>query len=236
MGRVTSWLRVRAVADRVLAAVAAALTAPLVAVVAVLVRRDGGPWLITVPRVGRGGRTFGMYKIRSMKVASADGQAGGVGLTSAGDSRITPIGHKIRALHLDELPQLLNVVKGEMTLLGPRPEAPGYVDLDDEGWQRVLAVAPGIAGPTQLIVGDWEREVISRESGEADYVSQVVPVKLAIDEWYVGAASGRLDLLVVTTLVRHILGGAEGTELQARVEASVPLAASPIAWERSRRD
>jgi lipopolysaccharide/colanic/teichoic acid biosynthesis glycosyltransferase len=227
---VTLWLRVRAVVDRIIAAVASLLAAPVIGILALLVRRDGGPGLITVPRVGRDGTIFGMWKIRSMRSEGAGGHATGSGLTSEEDDRITPMGRRIRSLHLDELPQLFNVAKGEMTLLGPRPEAPRYVDLDDERWRRVLQVAPGIAGPTQLIVGDWERDVISGPGGEAGYRDEVVPVKLAIDEWYVTSASPRLDLLVITTLMRHTVGAAGGDRLRSWVQRSVEAANAPIAW------
>ncbi len=225
------WLRFRAtVVDRIVAAAALAIASPLIGVLIALVRRDGGPGLITVPRVGRGGETFGMWKIRSMRVAGPEGHAGGAGLTSEGDDRITPIGRRIRSLHLDELPQLINVARGEMTLLGPRPEAPSYVDLEDDRWRDVLQVAPGIAGPTQLIVGDWERDVISRPTGEADYVREVVPVKLALDRWYVNEASVRLDVIVVVSLVRHLASRDSGHRLVDEVRRNVDLATAPLEW------
>jgi lipopolysaccharide/colanic/teichoic acid biosynthesis glycosyltransferase len=225
------WLRCRFLLDRVVAGAALVVVSPVIGVLAAAVRRhDGGPGLIEVPRVGRGGATFGMWKIRSMRAESDDGRARGMGLTRGDDDRITPIGRRLRALHLDELPQLLNVVRGEMLLLGPRPEAPEFVDLDDPGWQAVLRSPPGIAGPTQLIVGDWEREVITSAADESDYVRVVVPVKLAIDRWYVEAASPVIDALVVATLGRRLTGGDEAGRLRARVRAAVPRAASPISW------
>jgi lipopolysaccharide/colanic/teichoic acid biosynthesis glycosyltransferase len=229
------WLRFRVVLDRALAAAASIVFAPVIGVLAYLVHRDdGGPGLITVPRVGRDGATFGMWKIRSMRAESPSGHATGSGLTSDRDGRITPIGRRIRALHLDELPQLFNVVAGQMTLLGPRPEAPRYVQRDDERWQQVLRVPPGIAGPTQLIVGDWEREVISRETGEADYRSEVIPVKLAIDDWYLRSATPRLDLLVSATLLRRAALGGDGKRLQSTVLERVESAEMPITWARIR--
>jgi lipopolysaccharide/colanic/teichoic acid biosynthesis glycosyltransferase len=225
------WLRLRMVADRILAAGALAVLWPLLGVIALLVRRhDGARALIRVPRVGRHGQTFDMWKIRSMRAESHDGRARGIGLTRSEDDRITPIGRRLRAFHLDELPQLVNVVRGEMCLLGPRPEAPQYVDLADPCWQRVLCTPPGIAGPTQLVVGDWEREVITAAVDESDYLSVVVPVKLAIDRWYVQSASPRLDVLVIATLVRRLTGGDEAGGLRDEVRAAVPAASSPIEW------
>ena len=217
------WLRCRLIADRVLAAALSVVTAPVVAVLALLVRRhDGGSPLISVPRVGRGGEPFGMWKIRSMRAETADGRATGVALTSTNDDRVTPIGARMRSLHLDELPQLYNVVRGEMSLLGPRPEAPEFVDLADPAWQAVLAVPPGIAGPTQLIVGDWEKlEIDADPTGDA-YQRTVVPVKLAIDRWYVRSSSPLLDLLVARSFIGHVLPHRDIAALRRRVSTEVP--------------
>lgn len=221
-------MRLRAQADRVVAIALLVVTSPLMAALAVLIRRhDGHTAFITVPRVGRDGRTFGMWKLRSMRVDDDRGRASGAALTASADDRITPVGSRMRSLHLDELPQLLNVARGEMCLLGPRPEAPEFVHDTDE-WASVLAVPPGIAGPTQLIVGDWERTEIDRDPTGAAYEDVVVPVKLAIDGWYVRSATPALDLLVAISLLRHVLPGGEGPALQRRVRRSVPGAAPAL--------
>ena len=177
----STWLSFRLIVDRILGAILAVLTAPLVGVLAVLVRRhDGDAPLITVPRVGVDGQTFGMWKIRSMRVDTADGHASGLALTSTNDQRITPIGARMRSLHLDELPQLYNVALGQMCLLGPRPEAPAFVDLENPVWRQVLTAPPGIAGPTQLIVGDWERSEIDKDNnGDAYQRSLVSPERFS---------------------------------------------------------
>lgn len=217
------WFRCRCVLDRVVAAVLLAVLSPVIAVCSVLVRlHDGGPGLIRVRRVGRGGAPLDMWKLRSMRSETKGGLACGVGLTSDQDDRITPVGRVLRAYYLDELPQLVNVVKGEMTLLGPRPEAPEYVDLDDPVWQEVLAVPPGMAGPTQLVVNDWEREVITEYPDGSGYELKVVPVKLALDRWYVRRSSPRLDALVAVTLLRRYLPGTESYTLRKLVRAEVP--------------
>jgi lipopolysaccharide/colanic/teichoic acid biosynthesis glycosyltransferase len=134
----------------------------------------------------------------------------------------------MRSLHLDELPQLYNVARGEMCLLGPRPEAPDFVDLHNPVWQQVLTAPPGIPGPTQLIVGDWERSEIDKDTTGDAYQRVVVPVKLAIDRWYIMNASLRLDLLVITSLLRHVLPGGESKRLQEVVGSSVPESSLPI--------
>lgn len=222
------YLRVRMVLDRLLAAVGLVALSPVIGVLGWLVHRhDGGPAFITVERVGRHGRPMRMWKLRSMRAESADGRATGVSLTSAGDDRITPIGAKLRAGHLDELPQLFNVVRGEMTLLGPRPEAPEYVDATDDDWRAVLAAPPGIAGPTQLAVGDWERDIITAAPDGSAYERDVVPVKVAIDRWYVEQASPGIDALVVVGLARRLAGRPVGALLE-RIRAGVPEAAGSL--------
>lgn len=222
------YLRVRMVLDRLVAAVGLVVLSPVIGVLGWLVHRhDGGPAFITVERVGRHGRPMRMWKLRSMRAESADGRATGVSLTAAGDDRITPIGAKLRAGHLDELPQLFNVVRGEMTLLGPRPEAPEYVDATDDDWRAVLAAPPGIAGPTQLAVGDWERDIITAAPDGSAYERDVVPVKVAIDRWYVEQASPGIDALVVVGLARRLAGRPVGALLE-RIRAGVPEAAGSL--------
>ncbi len=222
-GRLSPWLKVRLVVDRAVALVAGVVLAPAILVMAALVRReDGGPGFIAVDRVGRGGRIFRMWKLRSMRASRPDGTAEGLTLSGGHDDRITRIGRRLRAYHFDELPQLLNVVRGEMGILGPRPETPEFVDLDDPMWQAVLAVPPGIAGPTQVIVNDWERSLIDEVPDGSAYQAKVVPVKLAIDQWYLERCSPVTDALVAVTLVRRFLPGTESTTLKVAVFAAVP--------------
>lgn len=219
----SGWLRARLVIDRFVAAVLLVLAAPLIGVLVIRVRiHDRGRALIAVPRIGRGGRTIRMWKLRSMRAESPDGRACGISLASADDDRITPIGRRMRAFSLDELPQLYNVVRGDMCLLGARPEAPEFVDPDDPRWQAVLSAPPGMAGPTQLIVNNWERERISAAPDGSAYLHEVLPVKLAIDEWYVSRCSPRLDALVVITLARRLMPGTESYTLKKLVSDEVP--------------
>lgn len=221
------WLRMRRWIDRFLAAVLLAGVAPAIGVLAILVRLDDrGPAFIAVPRVGQGGQVFGMWKIRSMRVERQDGRALGAVLTNSEDPRITRMGRIVRGTHLDELPQLLNVVRGQMLLLGPRPEAPEYVDIDETAWVEALQVPPGIAGPTQLVVGDWELTQIDLDESGTAYRRVVLPVKLGIDRWYVRSASPSLDLLIVRTLLVSVLRGGDAAGLRRTVEHSVPAASA----------
>lgn len=219
------WLPARWWIDRVAAAVLQVALAPVLAVVGAAVRRsDGGPALVRVPRIGRDNRPFGMWKVRTMVAAGPGGLAGGPVITSGDDDRITPIGRRLRRFRLDELPQLLNVIVGDMAMIGPRPETPSLVDLEDPAWRQVLAAKPGIAGPTQLIVHDWETDVLAGASAEEDYRKVILPVKLAIDEWYVRQASPWIDCLVVASLAQRFLTGRAPSLLSRRVRRDVPAA------------
>jgi lipopolysaccharide/colanic/teichoic acid biosynthesis glycosyltransferase len=233
--RPSRWLRARAILDRAAALLLLAAAAPVIVALGLLVRRhDGGPAFVAVPRMGAGGNTFRMWKLRSMRAEQADGRATGLSLSGAVDDRITPVGRRLRAYYLDELPQLYNVVRGEMCLLGPRPEAPEFVDLTDARWRSVLATPPGLAGPTQMVVNDWERELIDREPGGTAYLRTVLPVKLAIDRWYVHSASPRSDALIFVTLVRRFLPGTGSTTLKSTVYRAVPESSVVRAWARGR--
>ena len=166
----------------------------------------------------------------------ADGERGtarGPAITTADDNRVTLLGRHMRRWRLDELPQVFNVVTGQMALLGPRPEAPSYVDMDDPRWQRVLAARPGIVGPTQVLVADWETDVVAR-SGEPDaYRSVVLPLKLAVDLWYLRNASPRVDVMVCATLLRRFAGSVDHTALFNRVITEVPEASLLIRSPRA---
>lgn len=217
----TRWLRARWRIDRVAAAVLMVVTAPLSAAVWLLVRVvDGPPAIVRLPRIGQGGDEFAMDKFRSMTVQSPTGQAGGAALTVGADPRVTPLGRRLRHYRLDELPQLVNVVRGEMALLGPRPETPLYVDLDDERWQAVVAALPGIAGPTQVLIHDFEAGLAVDDLKR--YEAEMVPVKLAIDQWYLGHASAAVDLLVLLALVQRFLLRRPTTTLHGRLERDIP--------------
>lgn len=217
----TRWLRLRWRLDRVLAVLLAVVTAPVAAGLWLTVRLvDGPPAVVRLPRVGRGGDEFAMAKFRSMTVQAASGQAGGAALTMGGDPRVTNLGRRLRHYRLDELPQLTNVVRGEMALLGPRPETPVYVDLDDPRWQAVVAALPGIAGPTQVLIHDFEAGLAITDLKR--YEAEMVPVKLAIDQWYLGHASPGVDLLVLLALVERFVLRRSTTLLHRRLEREIP--------------
>jgi lipopolysaccharide/colanic/teichoic acid biosynthesis glycosyltransferase len=211
------------VIDRVVALVLVPLLAPIIGVLGWQVRRGaGGPPLIGLPRVGRDGAAFTMWKLRSMRSERADGSSGGAAITAADDDRITPVGAMMRRWRLDELPQVWNVLRGEMGLLGPRPETPALVDHDDPRWARVLAARPGITGPTQLVVERWESERLQDGSQEDVYRSEILPVKLAIDAWYVEQGTVLTDLQVGWSMLERFVLHRSDTWVGRVVRDAVP--------------
>jgi lipopolysaccharide/colanic/teichoic acid biosynthesis glycosyltransferase len=167
---------------------------PLLLLVAVFVRLSSpGPVLHRAVRVGRNGRTFVLYKFRTMVV---DRAVLGPRITAANDPRITRVGGVLRRSKLDELPQLWNVVRGDMRLVGPRPEDPRFVALYGPDQQQVLSIAPGITGPAQLTFLD-EEELLRSADPEATYVREILPRKLAIDMAYAEHRTIGLDIQIL---------------------------------------
>lgn len=181
---------------------------PLLIVLAVCVKRSStGPVFFRQQRVGRDGRLFWLYKFRTMYVAS-DGPS----VTAGGDSRITKIGRRLRRLKLDELPQFYNVFRGDMSLVGPRPEVLKYVEHYTEEQREVLTVRPGITGVSQLEFRDEEALLAGREDVEAFYLAVVMPAKLRLDLQYVRERTipGDLRLLFRTLTVLLDRKGSKG--------------------------
>ena len=177
--------------DLILSLVGLALLWPLLASLALWVKLDSpGPVLYRGKRVGKDGEPFHMYKFRTMAEGA---ERRGPAVTYRDDPRITRAGRFLRRTKLDELPQLLNVVKGEMSLVGPRPEDPTYVAFYDEKQRQVLSVKPGITGPTQLEYRD-EASMLDGDSVDADYVTRIMPEKLKLDLQYVSTRSLIMDL------------------------------------------
>ncbi len=185
------------------------MLSPLLLLTALLIRLESpGGALFRQERVGKQGRLFVMFKFRTMRPLERGEE---VRLASTGDDRITPLGRFLRASKIDELPQLLNVLRGEMTLIGPRAETPNFVDLFTEEQRRVLDVKPGLTGPGQIHYTVHQAGQIP-EGADANriYVEKILPEKLAIDLEYVRNRSLLRDIgilgrtvLVVLTLGRR---------------------------------
>ena len=186
----------RRISDIVSAFLGLLLLFPILVAAAVLVKLTSkGPVFFLQERVGRNGNTFMLFKFRTMTPSSA-----GLRITRSGDSRITPCGRLLRKTKIDEIPQLINVLKGDMSLVGPRPEVREYVDMEDPLWRRVLSVRPGLTDPVTLRLRN-EEEVLS-QAGDTDrfYREKLLRYKLRGYEEYIGHASlwGDLRIIVMT--------------------------------------
>jgi lipopolysaccharide/colanic/teichoic acid biosynthesis glycosyltransferase len=174
------------------------LTAPLIAFASALILiTSGRPALFRQERVGRGGKLFWIYKLRTMRPSS-----GSLLLTASGDPRITRFGRFLRKTKIDELPQLWNVLKGEMSLVGPRPEVPRYVDPRNPLWGDVLRVLPGITDPVTIELRD-EENLLERAGGDHErfYREQLIPLKLEGYVAYIRRRTWLTDLrIIVKTL------------------------------------
>lgn len=159
---------------------------------------DGRPVLFRHVRIGRGGRRFPLLKFRSMRKG-----ARGPAVTAGGDARITCAGRVLRRYKLDELPQLWNVVRGDMALVGPRPEAPEYVDANDPVWRAVLRERPGITGLATLIYRNEEEMLAGAGDPDRYYRKVLLPAKLALDLRYAAASTPANDLRLLALTVRY---------------------------------
>jgi len=189
---------------------------PVFLLVAVAIRLDspGNP-LYRGWRAGKDGRLFLMLKFRSM-VLNAD--RSGSAVTGKTDPRITRVGHFIRKTKLDEFPQFWNVLLGDMTLIGPRPEAPSIVELYTSEQRQVLNVKPGLTGPSQISCSEDESmAVLSSEAAEHYYIQHVLERRLAIDAEYLRHRSFGGDLALISqtvgVMLRALLGNAPRSNL-----------------------
>jgi lipopolysaccharide/colanic/teichoic acid biosynthesis glycosyltransferase len=193
-----------AMAKRLFDVVAALLGLALLAlpglVLALLIKLDSpGPVFFRQERVGRHGRPFRIHKFRTMHVgAERQGQ-----LTVGQDARVTRLGAVLRAHRLDELPQLIDVFKGDMSLVGPRPEVPRYVALyPAELRERVLSVRPGITDPASLAFRGEATRLSAAADPEREYIEVIMPAKLALAADYAARASLWTDLGVVARTLK----------------------------------
>lgn len=178
-------------------------TAPLFAGVAIAIRvTDGGSVFFRQERVGRHGKPFKMLKFRTMVV---DAERRGASITVGQDPRITTVGRWLRASKLDELPQLLNVLAGEMTLVGPRPEVPRYVAMYDEAQREVLKLTPGVTDKASIRYRNESELLAGADDPEKFYVDVVMPDKIRINLEYARRATALSDLAVVAETVLAIV-------------------------------
>ncbi|HET6273363.1 MAG TPA: sugar transferase [Bacteroidota bacterium] len=178
------------------------LLSPVLSVVALFVKmHDGGPVTYRAKRVGIRGAIFDLHKFRTM-VPNANKMGGGI--TVLGDKRVTPIGRFLRKYKLDELPQLFNVLKGDMSFVGPRPEDPRYVERYTPEQREVLSVPPGITSPASLHFRN-EEALLSGGDWESKYIEQILPRKLAMELEYFPSRSLGGDVRIIIRTLGGIL-------------------------------
>lgn len=187
--------------DLTVAACALVVVAPALALIALLIRiADGRPVLFRQRRAGRHGELFEILKFRTMKNERAQAS-----ITAASDHRITALGRHLRRFKLDELPQLINVVRGEMSLIGARPEVPKFVDLRSAEWEKILQSRPGITDLASLFYRDEEEMLRGVFDPEETYRREILPGKLRLNLFYAARRNWRLDAQVLVLTVFYSL-------------------------------
>ena len=180
--------------DRIVSFIGLLCVWPVLIVVAILIKikMPGGPALFTQKRVGRHGKLFTMHKFRSMTVSHS-----GSSVSVAGEARITPLGAKLRRYKLDELPELWDVLIGNMSFVGPRPDVPGYADQLKGDDRRVLELRPGITGPASLKYRN-EEELLAKVENPIEYNDTVIyPDKVRINLYYLDHYSFVKDIQMI---------------------------------------
>ncbi|MDJ0924667.1 MAG: sugar transferase [Acidimicrobiia bacterium] len=182
------------------------LLSPVLACAAIAIRLcSPGPILFRATRIGRDFRPFVMLKLRTMVIDSA-----GPPLTVGGDPRITAVGSILRRTKLDELPQLVNVLRGDMSLVGPRPEVSQYVSLFRSDYETILAVRPGMTGLASIAYADEAAVLAAADDPHAAYISEVLPHKIELGKEYVQSQSLALDLQILMKTVSAIFHTRKG--------------------------
>ena len=206
--------------DLVGAGLGVALLAPLLALLALLVKaEDGGPVLFKQERVGYRGRRFRIWKFRTMV---PDAERRGLPLTVGRDPRVTRIGAWMRRQKLDELPQLFNVLFGDMSLVGPRPDVPLYVDLYRAPERRVLELVPGMTDEASLRYLGESAMLAASPEPERHYLTEIAPEKIRISLAYAAHATVWSDLRVILQTLRHLYWSAARSRRTAALGRGEP--------------
>lgn len=195
---------VKFIFDRLMALIGLAILCPILLIVAILIKikMPGGPVIFKQKRVGLNGKLFTMYKFRSMTV-----DHGGSSVSVAGESRITPLGAKLRHYKLDELPELWNVLIGDMSFVGPRPDVPGYADRLTGECRGVLKLRPGITGPASLKYREEENLLALQENPQKYNDEVIFPDKVRINLYYLNHYSffSDIKMIICTVLGKRML-------------------------------
>lgn len=190
---------IRRLIDVACSAIGLVLLGPAFAAISLVILADDGlPVFFRQTRVGKNGKPFRIVKFRTMRTGTR-----GAMITISGDERVTKAGARLRRYKLDELPQLYNVLVGEMSLVGPRPEVPDYVELDAPLWQTVLRARPGITDLATLLYRN-EESILSRSTDpSALYRENILPAKLALNVGYLWSRSICRDLKLVLLTIYY---------------------------------
>lgn len=201
--------RPRRIAEAALAAALLLLISPLLAVIAIGIRISGaGPVFYLAERAGLNGRRFRMYKFRTMRAVPSGSRIAAIRITTINDPRVFAFGRVLRRLKLDELPQLINILRGEMAFVGPRPEDPWIVEhAYTEADRETLAVLPGLTSPGTLYYFTHAEPLLDVAQAEASYISGPLRRKLALDRAYIATASAAGDLRLILDTVRALARG-----------------------------
>ena len=184
-----------------------------------------GPVFYRQERVGRGGCLFQIWKLRTMFAACGSGP-GGLSVTAQDDTRITPLGRYLRSWKVDELPQLFNVLRGEMGLVGPRPQVPRFVECFDPALRQIaLSVRPGMTGPAALFFRHEEFLLTGQPDRERFYIRHILPIKLQMDAEYVRRRSPAYDRQVLRDTLRLVVSRLAGRAGRSGIPAVSELSA-----------
>lgn len=176
---------------------------PILIIVAICIKLDSkGPVFFKQKRVGKNKKIFEIYKFRTMVT---DAEKLGKQITVGNDSRITRVGKFIRKCKLDEFPQLINVVKGEMSLVGPRPEVPRYVELYDEYQEQILLVQPGITDYASIAFRNENEILGNSHNPEEIYIEEIMPTKIELNMKYIRNISIVEDIKLIVNTILAIL-------------------------------
>ncbi len=180
--------------DMVFALIGLLLLSPFLVIIIILIKLDSkGPAIFFQKRVGKDNKDFVMYKFRTMRINTEHKSA----LTIGKDDRITRMGKFLREYKLDELPQLWNVLKGEMSIVGPRPEVRKFVDHYNDEQKKILTVTPGITDYASILFKNENELLMTVENPEAFYLSEIMPIKIALNQKYISNSSFKVYFLII---------------------------------------
>src|SRR5690349_8036279 len=205
--------------DLVASTIGLLVLSPLLLLVAILIKLDSrGPILFKQKRLGQNFRPFLIYKFRTMHDSGHSASS----LTIGADARITRIGKYLRACKIDELPQLMNVLKGDMSLVGPRPEVPRYVELFRSDYEDILSVRPGLTDLASLKYSDEPAILGQSMNPEGDYVARLLPDKIHLAKEYIQRASFFFDAKLIFQTIIKLFGSHQFRSTKSEARNNVP--------------